>query len=258
MIATILALALMQEAPEQSAKEIDRLCADLASDDLEARDTATAELPKLGRAALKAVRRLTSSSDAEVRGRAQDVFARIIAPLKAGAIKFEIEIHDASYRAGEAVRFTARLRNVEEFPCEASFGSVPVQIQQKEQLQLKQAQEQNFVNDIEDEDVLTAGVVLQPGETLDVTCQTWLTFVKDGQGFSTLDNAKPGTYKVTAVCQPNLARQVDNYASSIRINRVQLRNFVPQQGQQMARNSFRNVRENAAPRWQAEAEIVVK
>lgn len=257
MIATILALALMQ-APDDAAKTIDRLCADLASDDLEARDTATAELPKFGRAALKAVRRLTSNRDAEVRGRAQEVFARIIEPLKAGAIKFEIEIHDASVRPGETVRFTARLRNVEEFACEAAFGGVPVQVRQQTEQQLKKQVQEDF-NDFDDEEMLTAGVMLQPGETLDVTCQTWITFVKDGQGFSTLDYAKPGTYKVTAVCQPSLARQIDTYASSVRINRVQLRNVVPQQGQQMARNvrSFRTPQATGA-RWTAEAEIVVK
>jgi WD40 repeat protein len=67
-------------APRPDAKRIDRLIAELDSDDFQTRQRASAELEKLGEAAAPALRRVAANSPSvEVRRRAEELLARLTA-----------------------------------------------------------------------------------------------------------------------------------------------------------------------------------
>jgi hypothetical protein len=77
-------VALLRErlapAPRPDAKRIDRLIAELDSDDFQTRQQAMAELEKLGESAAAALRRVAANSPSlEVRRRAEQLLARLMA-----------------------------------------------------------------------------------------------------------------------------------------------------------------------------------
>jgi hypothetical protein len=83
MIATLLIPALLL-APqdEETTKKIDALIRDLGAEDFETREKASAELRKIGKPAVPALRKAAESEDAEVKMRAKAILEELEKPAK--------------------------------------------------------------------------------------------------------------------------------------------------------------------------------
>ena len=256
MIATMLALILLQEAPTETAKRVDALCAQLSDDDMETREKATAELAAIGRPALKSVAVLRERGDAEVRGRAGEAYEKIVESLRGKALKLELTLLDREIRAGHEIRFEAKLKNVEEFPIEVALSAGwvlnpwtnsyynPQQQEAQQVRQLKQVQWSN--NDWNGAPAMVRKVTIQPGECVDVTRETAVALV-----------AVEGKHKVTATWMAATELGDDGElqwnnawgnARNNRVNRVNRANLVRVQqraGQQAAPQQTMNATEEA-------------
>ncbi|MBI2898689.1 MAG: hypothetical protein HYY17_00745 [Planctomycetes bacterium] len=118
ILETLLTMVLFAQDPPTDER-IRRWCDDLASEDLEVRDEATAALVKIGRPAVSAVRALLDHRDGEVRLRARSILDRIEAALKAKALTLGVSCDRKKYRPGERIVIDAKIRNVEDFPVTA-------------------------------------------------------------------------------------------------------------------------------------------
>lgn len=111
LLATVLAITVQDPAEEA----IRALCRTLGSDDTEARAGAARELIAKGRPALKPVRELLTSSNAEVRGQAQGILDAIRRELRKNALKLTVAPDKARYLPDEEITLQATL-TVEDFP----------------------------------------------------------------------------------------------------------------------------------------------
>ncbi len=183
MICLVAALFVLQDAPsDDTARKIDALCAQLSDDDPERREAATEELMTLGRPALRAVLRLRSSDDAEVRGRAEALVRELKKPFEAAALKLEIKLLAGPVAHGEPVAFEARLVNIEEFEVQVSrrgkrrpsfdsrattaFGGLEYLIAE------------------ENEDFEIVQVTVRPGMSLDVSAETSVQVLSKYQAYA--------------------------------------------------------------------------
>src|SRR5438552_3974190 len=77
LTAVCVSLPLVSPVAAEDDKEIDRLVKQLGDDDFKKREAATKRLTEIGEPALDAVTKATTSDDAEVRHRAEDILAVI-------------------------------------------------------------------------------------------------------------------------------------------------------------------------------------
>ncbi len=259
MMTTILALALLQTAPNDAKADVERLCVELGSDDPEVRDQATAALLASGRAALKPVMALKASTDAEVRGRANTIAAQLIAALRDNALKLTVKVIDAKVQRGEAVRFEAKLTNVEEFAVEVIVGYEAGE--EQNYYQNKQQMQQQEQSELQFAETYARTVTLKPGESVDVTEVVQVSFVRGKATFVTIAEAGEGAVTMKVQYTEGVAPTAFSSFNPV-MNRVNVRNVVQQRGQQAAQQVVNNYgqRRVAAPKakvWQAEASVEV-
>lgn len=185
----LLAAMLMQT----SADEIDQLCARLGDDDIEVREAATDALQAMGRPALRAALRLRESSDPEVRGRAMALVRDLKRAFEKDALKLDVKWIDAAAQV-----FEARVANVEEFDVE-----VAASISRRPPAAIAQAGQFGGLDfSIAPTDCLeTVRVVIRPGESIDVTKDTHLSFVERG-GVRASVVLGAGAHQITAAWSP--------------------------------------------------------
>lgn len=196
MITILMAMALVQDAANETGKRVEALCAQLSDDDVEIREKATAELGAMGRPALKAVMVLRERGDAEVRGRAGEAFEKIVESLRGSALKLELTLLDAEIRQGQEIRFEAKLKNVEEFPIEVALSTgwlhnpwTNSYYNPQQQENVQQLKQVTWNNDWNGNSIpsMVRKVTLKPGECVDVTRETAIALT-----------AANGKHKVTA------------------------------------------------------------
>ncbi len=117
---TVQRVGAIAEKPAPPAKltaaqlaRLKKLLADLGSDDFKTRETAEAEIKKLGPAALPHVQPLTKSDDAEIAERAGRIVEHLegLLPPKPSKVSVKLSLDKAKYKVGERIRIKIEFKN---------------------------------------------------------------------------------------------------------------------------------------------------